>query len=257
MVISWQKLKKCVDNVRAASDAYDMPAATQAVSVFLEVLNNWYIRRNRGRFWGGERNEDKIQAYNTLYTVLHTMCRVVAPFLPQVSEAMFAGLVNGGNMDVAHSVHLANYPQELQTFEADEMLMQVMDKVQDICNTAHAIRNEVGIRIRQPLANLTIFSENLDELFKKVSHLNKLIPQKGKHYFQALIEDETNVKEVQISFDFNAVATRKLKIHFPVVGKRLPVKMKDIATAARTGGWSFTESGDVAICGEILTNGEF
>jgi isoleucyl-tRNA synthetase/very-short-patch-repair endonuclease/RimJ/RimL family protein N-acetyltransferase len=266
------KLKACVDGVRAALDAYDTPAATTAISAFLEVLNNWYIRRNRARFWGTEQGADKVEAYNTLYSVLHTLCRIAAPFLPQVTEAMYRGLTvpspaSGGGLgwgcsdetkgdtplptsprkqgEELVSVHLADYPIEFAALQADKPLMQAMDRVQDICNTAHAIRNEVGIRIRQPLASLTVYGFDISQDIKTLD------------YFSFLISDEVNVKRTNFNSDFESVATRKLKIHFPTVGKRLPTKMKDITAAGRNGDWSFTEGGEVSICGEILTQGEF
>ncbi len=230
------KLKTCVDGVREALDAYDTPTACSEVTAFLEVLNNWYIRRNRARFWKDEQDADKLAAYNTLYSVLHTLCRVVAPLLPQVSEAVYRG-VSGET-----SVHLTDYPTELDALGADIPLMQAMDRVQDICNTAHAVRNEVGIRIRQPLAALTVYGANIAT---------------QPDYFKTLIADETNVKEVIFSDDLEQVATRKLKINFPVVGKRLGPKMKAITAASRNGAWAFNDNGSVAIEGETLSADEF
>jgi isoleucyl-tRNA synthetase len=236
------KLKGCVEAVECSLDSYDTPSACNAVTGFLEVLNNWYIRRNRSRFWGEAVDADKQAAYNTLYTVLHILCRVVAPLLPQVSEAIFAGLTNGGAFDKAHSVHVQDYPCELQDYAEDAALMQAMDRVQDICNTAHAIRNEVNIRTRQPLNTLTVYGAGI---------------AMKQEYFKALIADETNVKTVVFSDELDAVATRNLKINFPIVGKRLPTKMKAITAAARAGQWQFSEEGNVLIEGEMLMKGEF
>ncbi len=221
------KLKACVGAVEIALDAYDTPTACAIITAFLEVLNNWYIRRNRGRFWGEAVDSDKISAYNTLYSVLHVMCRLVAPLLPQISEVIFAGLINGGDFERNHSVHLTDFPTELAQMADDANIMQAMDRVQDICNTAHAIRNEVNIRTRQPLSKLTIYGVKIND---------------NADYFKALIADEVNVKEVMFSDDLEAVATRNLKISFPLVGKRLPAKMKAIAAAAKSGNWKIIDA---------------
>ena len=206
--------------MRVAMDNYDMPTATQEVTNLLASLNNWYIRRNRSRFWSTEKNADKQSAYNTLHTVLSIVCRAVAPLLPMVSEAVFRGL-NGD----AKSVHLQDFPSELDSLLAgeDSSLMSDMDRVQDICNAAHGIRNQVNIRTRQPLKCLTVYKD-------------KLSPE-HKDYYASLIADEANVKNVKYSDELDEVASLSLKINFPVAGKRLGAKMKDIAAAAKQGKW--------------------
>jgi isoleucyl-tRNA synthetase len=236
------KLKECVASAEHALDAYDTPTACTTITAFLEVLNNWYIRRNKSRFWGEAVDSDKMNAYNTLYSVLHVLCRVVAPLLPQITETIFAGLGNKGVFAKDKSVHLQDFPHELRDYEANQSLMQSMDRVQDICNTAHAIRNEVNIRVRQPLSTLTIYGANIN------AH---------EPYFKSLISDETNVKQVIFSDDLESVAKRNLKINFPVLGKRLPAKMKEITAAARGGDWNMQEGGTAQIAGEILRAGEF
>ncbi len=236
------KLQHCTDAVRDAMDAYDTPTACHAITAFLEVLNNWYIRRNRNRFWSDDTGADKQHAYNTLYTVLHVMCRITAPLLPQVTEAMYAGLTHNGTYEAKRSVHLADYPSDLDALQPDASLMQAMDRVQDICNTAHAIRNDIGTRIRQPLATLTVYGADI---------------RAHQAYFQRLIADETNVKSVIFSDDLDGAATKQLKINFPIVGKRLKTKMKAITIAAKSGQWSFTPNGHVAIAEETLTPDEF
>ncbi len=238
-------LNKCasmVEGVRGSMDAYDTPSTTTQISAFLEVLNNWYIRRCRPRFWSQERSADKLDAYNTLYTVLHTVCRVAAPFLPQITESIFAGLSNGGEMSKSASVHLQAYPEELRALKDESDLMQDMDRVQEICNTAHSIRNDVNIRIRQPLAELSVYGANI------TSH---------QEYFKELIADETNVKAVAFSDDLDVVATRQLKVNFKVAGKRLGAKMKSVGAAARSGEWSLQEDGTISLAGEQLLAEEF
>jgi isoleucyl-tRNA synthetase/RimJ/RimL family protein N-acetyltransferase len=235
------KLEECVSAVEHSLGEYDTPLACANITAFLEVLNNWYIRRNKSRFWGEAVDSDKINAYNTLYSVLHVLCRLCAPLLPQVTEAMFAGLTNKGVFAQDKSVHLQDFPKELQQHSENTTLIQAMDRVQDICNTAHAVRNEVNIRIRQPLATLTVYGANI---------------KASEDYFKSLIADETNVKQVIFSDDLESVAKRNLKINFPILGKRLPTKMKTITAAARSGDWAM-QGGNAHIDGEVLQPHEF
>ncbi|MBY0355633.1 MAG: GNAT family N-acetyltransferase [Rickettsiales bacterium] len=266
------KCREMLKTVRDALDAYDTPTACSAIAQFSEVLNNWYIRRNRARFWKGEVDADKMSAYHTLYTVLHCVARAAAPLLPFTMEAMFAGLVGQplplGEVETPRvsgegfphtdssphptlsqrqralrSVHLQNFPQELEAADlrADGVLHD-MDRVRDICNAAHGIRNAENIRTRQPLATLTVYQPRL-----KANH----------DYYRSLIADEVNVKEVVFSEELEAVASFKLKIHFPVAGKRLGAKMKDVGAAAKSGQWSRDASGVIVVGGEALEAGEY
>jgi isoleucyl-tRNA synthetase len=233
-------LNKCaamLETLRSSMDAYDTPSACTEVSTFLEVLNNWYIRRCRPRFWNQERSHDKLDAYNTLYTVLHSVCRAIAPLLPQIAEVIFAGLTNGGTLDIKHSVHLQPYPEELRALTEERDVMHDMDRVQDICNTAHAIRNDVNIRIRQPLATLAVYGANM---------------RSADSYFKELIADETNVKNVMFSDALETVATRTLKVNFKVAGKRLGAHMKAVGDAARSGAWELLPDGRIALAGQHL-----
>ena len=231
-------LAKCEEMAKAAEvslDAYDTPGACEAVTRFVEVLNNWYIRRSRPRFWKTEKDADKQAAYNTLYTVLTILCRVGAPLLPLTLEAVYRGLTGG-----KESVHLQNYPSE--SFAAsDAALMREMDRVRDICNAAHAIRNAENIRTRQPLATLGVYKAG-------IAH--------EKEYFASLIADETNVKDVLFKDNLDEVASVKLKINFPVAGKRLGAKMKEVGAAAKAGKWEKGVNG-ISVGGEPMQPEEY
>lgn len=134
------------------------------------------------------------------------------------------------------SVHLANFP-DINTLPEDKQLVADMDKVRDACNAALSVRNAENIRIRQPLATLTIVGEG-------ASRLEPFFP---------LIKDELNVKEVSLSEDVKSVASHNLKINFPVLGKRLPEKMKQIIPASKKGEWKQLPNGRIEILGEELT----
>lgn len=232
------KLSIAIETLEKAMDNYDIPSACVIVHNFVEVLNNWYIRRTRPRFWKSEKDQDKQQAYNTLYTVLHNLCKIAAPLMPIILESIYLGLTDGKN--AADSLHLALYPDHLQ-FARNEQLVEEIDKIQDICTAALNIRNQENIRTRQPLAKMTIVGKNYEHLIK---------------YF-SLIEEEVNVKTIELSDDLDNYATHKLKINFPILGKRLPNKVKDIIAAVKNNQWSIIANGKLEICNEILLEEEF
>jgi isoleucyl-tRNA synthetase len=229
------KCKSAVLDIENYMDSYDTPNACKAVESFFEVLNNWYIRRNKERFWRSEQDEDKFEAYNTLYTVLNIMCRAISPLLPLLSEEIWQGIEGEG----AKSVHLADFPNMDDVLD-EAHLMHDMDRVRDACNAALSIRGAENLRVRQPLASLTIIDPE---------------PQRLEDYAD-LIKDEVNVKEVKFSADVDEFADLRLKVNFPVLGKRLPAKMKDIIAATKKGEWKQLESGDIEVVGEVLTNEE-
>ena len=228
------KCKYAVDKVAAALDAYDTLLATEAVTQFFESLNNWYIRRNKERFWKETKDADKQAAYDTLYTVLTVMCRTAAPLLPLTMEEIFRSLTGEA------SVHLQDYP-DVSAFPNDNALMTQMDTVRDICNAALAIRNARNLRVRLPLARLTLVTQGAGFTSD----------------YTSIIEDEVNVKKVETAQNFDAVAALKLQIHFPVLGKRLPEKIKQIIPAAKKGHWKQLADGRVEIAGEALNHDEF
>lgn len=238
------KCRAMVEGVQAALDAYDTPAACDAVTKFVEVLNNWYIRRSRPRFWESEMKADKQAAYDTLYTVLHTLARAAAPLLPFTLEAVFRGLT-----DAQSSVHLAEFPQELAKYKTkDAALAQAMDFVRDVCNAALSVRNKTNIRVRQPLQSLRI-----------IAGAQRLNTATQDYYFD-LIRDETNIKDIRFSCDAGDLAQAaelKLAVNFPIVGKRLPEKMKQVIPASKKGEWKKLEDGRLEIAGAVLEPEEF
>jgi isoleucyl-tRNA synthetase len=231
------KLKLAVSDIEKHMDEFDSQSAYGAISVFFETLNNWYIRRSRNRFWKSERDQDKIDAYNTLYTALTVMSRAMSSLLPLISEHIYLGLV--GNESGKDSVHLADFPV-LDEIKVDSELVQVMDQVLDICSTALFIRSSENIRVRQPLASLTIIAKNSDQ-FKN---------------FEELIQDEINVKSIVYNNELAKYADEKLSINFPVLGKRLPAKMKDIISSSKQGKWELVD-GKLIVAGEELLAEEY
>lgn len=228
------KLKIAIDLIKNCLDQFDSVGAYQSISTFFEVLNNWYIRRSRSRFWESEKSADKIAAYNTLFTSLEHMCRAMSSLLPLISEAIYQGL------QMETSVHLADYPSSLQSKATDISLVRDMDRILEVCQAGLSIRNNTNIRVRQPLKSITIVMKDHGNMAG----------------FEDLIKDELNIKEVSYSNDIEKYAALKLSINFPVLGKRLPHKMKDMIAASKSGNWASSGS-DVTVAGEPLLSEEY
>nr|MBP7190562.1 isoleucine--tRNA ligase [Rickettsiaceae bacterium] len=232
------KLRISVEKIDTALASFDSLAAYLELSTFFEVLNNWFIRRSRNRFWKTEKDSDKISAYNTLFTCLENMCRAASSLLPMILEEVFTGLY-GGVKDGSVSVHLSSFP-DLSHVKLDMQLVQTMDKILDVCNAGLFIRSSENIRVRQPIRDLTIVTQEASKM----------------KAFEDLIKDELNVKSIIYQEDVSGYAELKLSINFPLVGKRLAPKMKDIIAASKNGDWKITDSG-LDIAEEHLLSDEF
>lgn len=233
-------LSKCelvLHTVKKSLLAYDTVTACKSLEDFFEVLNNWYIRRSRERFWKTERDQDKLDAYNTLYTVLINIAKAAAPLMPLTLEEIYLGL-NG----VAESVHLESYPD--MQYQVDEHLVKQMERVRLACTAALSIRNDANIRVRQPLQKVTfigVSDDDIDDALKQ------------------LVLDEINVKEwVNLNeADIPTYANFKLQINFPVLGKRIPQKVKDIIIAVKANQWQKNEDGTLVVAGEQINTDEY
>ena len=230
------KAAALVESVTAALDAYDLSGACGEITAFLDALDNWYVRRSRDRFWGtsGER-EDTEAAFDTLATTLEVLCRVSAPLLPLLTEAIWRDLTGG------RSVHLSDWPSA-DELPADPALVATMDRVREVCSAAHSIRKAAGRRARLPLRRLTVAVPDPEALRPLV----------------ALVAEEVNVKEVVLTDDLDAHASRALSVVFKLAAPRLGPAIQAVAAAARRGDWVLVEDGERALVGgEVLEAGEF
>ncbi len=240
------KTRELVDAVTERMDSYDLAGACTDITLYLDALNNWYIRRSRDRFWApaGGDDADKRNAYDTLYTVLHTLTRLCAPLLPFVSEEIYRGLTvapSAGSGDVATaSVHLADWP-DASALPADHELVAAMDRVRDVCSTALRLREDAGLRVRLPLASLVVAGADTASL-AGLTHL---------------IEDEVNVKQVELSADLAAHATFILRPNGKLLGPRLGKDMQAVFAGARSGAWTSADDGTVTVAGHTLAPSEF
>jgi isoleucyl-tRNA synthetase len=214
-------------------DAYDIATFCYSVERFLDILNNWYIRLSRERFWGTSVDKKtQRRAFDTLYSVLAGLAKLTAPVLPFTAEYIYRNLFGG------ESVHLADYP--LPPADYDKRLIEAMDLAQLVCSAAKSIREDAGIRNRQPLPSLTVASSK-SEMLKS---------------YEDILKTECNVKSVEFADNIGHFANRILYIYTPVVGKRLGSALRDIQNAAKVGAYSI-ENGVCKIAGHELSSEEY
>ncbi len=198
------KLNKLIRDVNEAFAEYDLNKAAKLIVPFLnDDLSNWYIRSNRRRFWDSELTESKKSVYLTTYEVLETLARLCAPITPFMTEEIYQKLTG------KESVHLAEFPVE-NTDLIDETVEERMDLVRDVCSLGRFAREEVNIKVRQPINSLIL--PKSDEII-----IGNLLP---------VIEEELNVKQVMFKEDMTEYLEYIVKPNFKVLGKELGPKIK-------------------------------
>jgi len=199
------KYNKLVCNVTNYMDSYDLTSTVRSIQNFVvEDLSNWYIRRNRRRFWSSVMDDDKKAVYNTTYEVLLGLTKLIAPIAPFVSEDIYTHLTN------KQSVHLEDYPVSNESL-IDEKIEERMDLVRHIISLGRNIREEVKIKVRQPISEALIDAKNKDLI-------SDLTP---------LIKEELNVKDVTFIDDISTYMNFNVKPNFKEVGKVLGPKIKE------------------------------
>ncbi len=204
--------QKMVKDVISAMEDYDLSAAIDPWLSFIDQLNNWYIRRNRRRFWKSGSDSDKMEAYGTLYSALKTFTQVAAPFIPFLTETMWQNL---RTQEDKESVHLCDFPTYNERFR-DEALEFQMATVQKAVSMGRSLRNQFNLKNRQPLLSIALVTRNAEE--KKV--LTDM---------EDTIKEELNVKEVIFHEREDELVEYKAKANFKVLGKVLGPKMKAAA----------------------------
>jgi isoleucyl-tRNA synthetase len=197
---------------------YEPTKAGRAISNFVsENLSNWYVRLNRKRFWGGEYDQDKIAAYQTLYTCLATIAKLMAPIAPFFSDKLYTDLINASQGEKNVSVHLALFPVANEQY-IDKNLEYRMDIAQQVSSMVLSLRRKVNIKVRQPLQKILvpILDQRFVEQFEAV---------------KSLILTEVNVKEVEYLKDTKGFLTKRIKPDFKALGPRYGKLMKQIANA--------------------------
>ena len=227
------KLEELKEKTKTCMDNYDIATFTTLCERFLDILNNWYIRQCRERFWGTSvSKETQIKAFNTLYTVLIDITKIMAPLMPFITDFIYKNLTGES------SVHLSLYAQPTGIKDTD--LISVMDTVISICSSAKTLREEVKIRNRQPLSLMTIASPK-SEMLKP---------------YTDIIKTECNVKEIAFTTDIDKYAKKLLYIYTPIVGKRLGRALAEIQKAAKQNQYEIVD-GICKIAGYELQPNEF
>ena len=246
------KTRQYVEDSTRELDAYEIADACDTTQRFLDVLSNWYIRRSRERFWAADssvveepseerarRLETTQSAFDTLFTVLETVCRVAAPLLPLTTEEVWRGLTG------ERSVHLTDWP-DAGDLPEDAELVAAMDQVRDVCSAGSALRKGAALRNRLPLSRLTVVVGGAERL-------------KG---FEEVIADELNVKSVRLLGEDHPDAasygvSQRLTVNARAAGPRLGKDVQTAIRASKAGDWSVSETGVVTAGGLALEDGEF
>ncbi|MDI6911905.1 isoleucine--tRNA ligase [Nocardioides sp.] len=228
------KLRDFVDEMTGSLDAYAVAEACDATRSFLDVLTNWYIRRSRDRFWEGDAD-----GFDTLFTVLETVCRATAPLMPLATEEVWRGLTG------ERSVHLADWPLA-ESLPADPVLVAAMDQVREVCSATSALRKAGNLRNRLPLATLTVVVDDPAALAG----------------FEAIVRDEVNVKEVRLLAAESPEASsygveQRLTVNARAAGPRLGRDVQTAIKGSKSGDWSVADDGTVTSGGLVLAEGEY
>ena len=234
------KLNTLVKEVDEKLDKYDITSAALTIENFTDELSNWYVRRNRERYWGSDLSDEKIGAYVTLYKVLTTLCKIAAPFVPFITEEIYQNLVVGLDSKAPESVHLCLWP-EVDESVIDKKLENEMDLAYKIVKLGRSARNSANIKNRQPLSEMLISINTLPE------------------YYSEIVKEELNVKKVELGAEMSEYVDFEIKPNLPVLGKqygKLIPKIKqaiseknqmDLANTVKNGGVEYIEVEDTQI----------
>lgn len=194
------KLNTLVKEVDNKLENYDITGAAIEIEEFTDELSNWYVRRNRERFWSQELNDEKIGAYVTLYNVLTTLIKVSAPFVPFITDEIYQNLVINLDNNALESVHLCEWPEVDETV-IDKNLEAEMDLAYKIVKLGRSARNAVNIKNRQPLSEMLISIDTLPE------------------YYTDIVKEELNVKAVKLGAEMSDYVNFEIKPNLPVLGR--------------------------------------
>ena len=234
------KLNTLVKDVDEKLEKYDILSAALQIENFTDELSNWYVRRNRERFWLTELTDEKIGAYVTLYKVLTTLIKIAAPFVPFITDDIYQNLVVGLDKKAPESVHLCLWP-EVDEKAINENLEKEMDLAYKIVKLGRSARNAANIKNRQPLSEMLISVDTLPE------------------YYSDIVKEELNVKQIELGAEMSEYVNFEIKPNLPVLGKeygklipriRQEIANKnqmDLANTVKNGGVEYVEIDDTQI----------
>ena len=221
------RLHTMVKEVDSNLAGYRVTEAAKVLQSFVEELSNWYVRRSRSRFWAKGMEQDKINAYMTLYTALVTTAKAAAPMIPFMTESIYRNLVAGIDKNAPESVHLCDYPVAEDAY-IDTELEKNMGLVLDIVVLGRAARNAANIKNRQPIGNMYVKA-----------------PSELPEFFKEIVEDELNIKSISFKEDMEEYLSYSFKPQFRVLGPKVGKQIGEIKAAlAKLNGQSAKEEMD-------------
>ncbi|MDD6211903.1 MAG: DUF5915 domain-containing protein, partial [Clostridiales bacterium] len=225
------KLNSLIQNVDRSLENYQIPEAARFLQNFVDDMSNWYVRRSRERFWAKGMEQDKINAYMTLYTTLVTVSKLAAPLVPFITEDMYQNLVRSLDENAPESIHLCDYPAANQEW-IDKELEQDMDAVRKLVAMGRACRNTANIKNRQPIGQMFI---------KDPVSLNE--------FYGDIIKEELNVKNVKFTDEVSDFTSYNFKPQMKTLGPKYGKKLGEIRTI-------LAEINGNAAMNELKTTGE-
>jgi isoleucyl-tRNA synthetase len=221
---------------------YDAVAATRLISVFIDDLSTWYLRRSRDRMRAGAEPADRDAAFATLHAALVVLARTLAPILPFLSESVYRNLVGTAVSELPDSVHLTRWPADEIAGFRDPELEDAMTTARRAVDLVRTLRGQAGLKMRQPLARLWLALPGGE------------LPERDA--LLALVRDEANVRAVELIGDESELVDRGVKVLLPRVGKRLGARIPAVMAAAREGRFELGPDGSVTLAGETLSADE-
>jgi isoleucyl-tRNA synthetase len=221
------QLHRLIAAVRGRLDDYDVSGAARAVERFVDDLSLWYVRRGRRRYWKSERDADKQAAYQTLYEVLLTLCRLLAPFVPFLAESMYQNLARSADAAAPESVHLCAMPAAPEAAADDAGLVADTERIRELVSLGRAARNAAKIRVRQPLAAAIVVEK---------SGVLARCPELVEH-----MRDELNVKRVRAAASYRALGRLEVRPRFDLLGPKFGGRLTEVVDALRAQGDALVE----------------
>jgi isoleucyl-tRNA synthetase len=243
------RLDALIGEVGAALDGHDAQRATRAIEAFVDDLSNWYVRRNRRRFWKGELDDDKRAAYETLHRVLVDLTRLLAPFVPHLADGLWQNLVTAVQPEAPDSVHLADFPV-VREGRRDQALEAAVDLARRVVGLGRTARAASNLRTRQPLAvaRVKLPADGRGGLSADSGVAAELTRE---------VLDELNVKALEVLSDESEMVERTLYPLLPVIGPRHGQAVGAIMAAVRAGTWRVLDDGRAEVGGLVLASDEF
>ncbi|MCR5586155.1 MAG: isoleucine--tRNA ligase [Lachnospiraceae bacterium] len=204
------RLNSTVRSVRDNMDAYKIPETAKALQSFVDEMSNWYVRRSRTRFWAKGMEQDKINAYMTLYTALVTISKASAPMIPFMTEEIYRNLVVGIDSEAPESIHLCDFP-EVNEAHIDAKLEEDMETVLQMVVIGRACRNSANIKNRQPIAKMYVKAEN-----------------SLSDFYLDIVKDELNVKEIEQTDEMDSFMSYSFKPQLKTLGRRFGKYINDV-----------------------------